>query len=90
MPIEISLAAVKIAHIVVNNTPFPVTTPFIEVAKELRNQSHWSLLIACNDKRVTDVYANVDMLSAIEYLFDLYPEIRKKYEGYHKQPYRND
>lgn len=84
---EISLAAVQIAHTVVNNTKFPKTTSYFDVAKELKQNGHWNLIVACNDKRVTDAFVFEELPEAIEKLFALYPEIRRKYAGWHSQPY---
>lgn len=83
---SICIAAIRIAHSVVNNTKFPRTTSYYVVALELKHQGHWDLLVACDDSRVVDAYEPHNVRPAIDKLFELYPAIKDKYHDYHAAP----
>lgn len=76
---NISLAAITIAHEVVNRTPHPETAPYIVVANKLRDDGHWRLLVACNQPDVVAEYKYRDCRAAIAKLRERFSTLMASY-----------
>ena len=76
---NISLAAITIAHEVVNHAPHPENAPYSEVAVALRDAGHWKLLVACNQPDVLAAYKYKDCSAAIAILGERFPTLMSSY-----------